>query len=64
MDSPENLPLYNYYSHLVYVIGRESIETVIVNGKILLEHREFKTIDIDKVKANAKNFTQEVKEIN
>ncbi|MGC9337409.1 MAG: amidohydrolase [Candidatus Cloacimonadia bacterium] len=62
MDRPENLPLYNYYSHLVYVIGRESVETVIVNGKILLEKKEFKTIDIDKVKANAKNFTQELQE--
>lgn len=62
MDRPENLPLYNFYSHLVYAIGSESVETVIVNGKILVEDREFKTIDIDKVKTNAKNFSQKLEE--
>ena len=61
LDDVKNIPLYNYYSHLVYVITRESVRTVIIDGKIIMENKEFKTIDIDKVKQNAYSFAKNIK---
>ncbi len=61
LDDITNIPVYNYYSHLVYVINRESVRTVIINGKIVMENKEFKTINIDRVKQTALSFAQKLK---
>ncbi|MBN1264921.1 MAG: amidohydrolase [Anaerolineales bacterium] len=42
---PHLTPLYNVYSHLVYAAGRGDIETVLINGRIVLEKGKFTTID-------------------
>lgn len=41
-------PQHNIISTLVYSAPSSSVHTVIVNGQILLENKEFKTIDIEK----------------
>ncbi|MCZ7573282.1 MAG: amidohydrolase [Ardenticatenaceae bacterium] len=48
-DRPEWLPLYNPIHNLVWSASGDSVDTVIVDGKILMEKRELKTIDEERV---------------
>ncbi|MCD6477958.1 MAG: amidohydrolase [Candidatus Aenigmarchaeota archaeon] len=38
---PHLTPLYNPVSHLVYACNGEDVDTVVVDGKILMRHRKF-----------------------
>ena len=49
-DAFHHYPRFNPYSELVYSTQASDVDTVIVNGKILMEHGELKTIDEEKVK--------------
>ncbi len=48
---PHLTPLYDETSHLVYAAKSTDVDTVIINGKIVMEAREVKTVNIDKVMA-------------
>jgi len=53
MSSPAWHPLNDRMSLLVYAASASDADTVIVNGKVLMENRELKTIDAEKVYAEA-----------
>jgi 5-methylthioadenosine/S-adenosylhomocysteine deaminase len=53
-NKPHLCPLYNEISHLVYAAKSADINTVIVNGKIVMENRQPTTIKIEKVLEMAK----------
>lgn len=55
MNSAEWLPCYNPVSLLVYSANSSSADTVIVDGKILMEKRELKTLDEEKIFAEFKS---------
>jgi len=42
---PHLTPLYNEYSHLVYAVAGADVETVIIDGKMVMENRRLLTID-------------------
>ncbi|MDH5450295.1 MAG: amidohydrolase [Candidatus Bathyarchaeota archaeon] len=46
---PHLYPLHNEVSHLVYSAEASDVETVLIKGKIVMENREIKTIDIHQV---------------
>ena len=45
MDKPHLTPLYDEYSHLVYTVGGADVETVLINGKLVMKNRRLLTID-------------------
>ena len=49
MSSAEWQPCYNPVSLLVYSANSSSVDTVIVDGKILMQGRELKTLDEEKI---------------
>jgi 5-methylthioadenosine/S-adenosylhomocysteine deaminase len=51
---PELTPLYDVYSHLVYVAKGGNVATVVVNGKVVVRNRHMETVDEKEVmnKAN------------
>ena len=49
LNKPHLCPLYNEASHLVYATKSADVETVIINGKIVMENRNLTTLNIDKV---------------
>ncbi len=49
LDRPNIQPLNDPIAALCYSAGGSEVETVMVGGKILMENREFTTIDRDKV---------------
>lgn len=46
---PHLRPLYNEISHLVYSAKPADVETVLINGKVVMEDRKITTIDVDRV---------------
>ena len=45
LNKPHLTPLYNEYSHLVYAASGADVDTVIINGKLVMENRKLLTID-------------------
>jgi len=48
-DKPHLCPLYNELSHLVYVAKASDVETVIINGEVVMENREVKTVNVPRL---------------
>jgi 5-methylthioadenosine/S-adenosylhomocysteine deaminase len=46
---PHLCPLFNEISHLVYSASASDVDTVLINGRIVMENREVTTIDVSKV---------------
>jgi len=53
VHSIHNLPLYDSYSMLAYSASGSDVLMTMVDGKVLYRNGEFKTIDIEKIKAEA-----------
>jgi 5-methylthioadenosine/S-adenosylhomocysteine deaminase len=45
LSKPHMKPLYNIYASIVYSAHGSDVDTVIVDGKILMENRQVKTLD-------------------
>ncbi|MEM2336887.1 MAG: amidohydrolase family protein, partial [Candidatus Bathyarchaeia archaeon] len=48
-EKPHLYPLYNEFSHLVYATKSADVETVIINGKIVMENRRPTTLNAEKI---------------
>lgn len=46
---PHLRPLFNEVSHLVYSARASDVDTVLINGKIVMENREVTTVDVHRV---------------
>ena len=53
LDSAHQTPVYNVYSHLVYATKASDVETVIINGRVVMQDRKVLTIDARAVRAKA-----------
>lgn len=49
LKKPHLCPLYNEESHLVYAAKASDVETVIINGKMVVENRKLTTLRMEKV---------------
>jgi len=49
LKKPHLRPLYNESSHLVYAAKASDVETVIINGRIVMESRKLTTLNVEKV---------------
>jgi 5-methylthioadenosine/S-adenosylhomocysteine deaminase len=45
LNEPHLTPLYNEYSHLVYAVNGADVDTVLINGKVVMRDRKLVTID-------------------
>ena len=49
LKKPHLCPIYNEASHLVYAAKASDVETVIINGRIVMENRKLTMLNIEKV---------------
>jgi 5-methylthioadenosine/S-adenosylhomocysteine deaminase len=59
-DSLNQIPLYNVYSDLVYATKASDVETVIINGRIVMRNRRLLTLDEGAIKQGARVFRDQV----
>ncbi len=62
LNKPHLTPLYNEYSHLVYAASGADVDTVIINGKVVMENRKLLTIDENEVMRKVREIAVGVKE--
>ena len=63
MQRPGLTPLYSVYSHLVYAVRGSDVDTVIVNGRIVVRDRRILTVDEEAVMEHARGFGDRVREV-
>jgi 5-methylthioadenosine/S-adenosylhomocysteine deaminase len=55
-DDVHHIPTFDVVSHLVYVTDEQDVETVIVDGKILMEERKMLTLDTETIAKEAREL--------
>lgn len=50
-NKPHLAPIYNLYSHLLYSVGRADVDTVVIDGKVVMRERELLTLNEEKILA-------------
>ncbi|MFH0987088.1 MAG: amidohydrolase [Candidatus Micrarchaeota archaeon] len=60
LRKPHLTPIYNAHSHMVYAANGSDVDTVIVNGKILMKSRKLKTIDEQALLEKAEKVAESV----
>lgn len=61
LNKPHLTPLYSEYSHLVYAASGADIDTVIINGKVVMENRSLLTIDETEVMQKVREIAVNIK---
>jgi 5-methylthioadenosine/S-adenosylhomocysteine deaminase len=59
-DSLNQIPLYNIYSDLVYATKAADVESVIINGRIVMRNRRLLTLDETAIKREARVFREKI----
>ena len=59
-DTLNQIPLYNVYSDLVYATKASDVESVIINGRIVMRERRLLTLDEPAVKNAARAFRDKI----
>jgi 5-methylthioadenosine/S-adenosylhomocysteine deaminase len=61
MNKPHLTPMYDEYSHLVYTVGGADVETVLINGKLVMKNRRLLTIDEEEAMRRVRAIALRVK---
>lgn len=61
MDSVHQTPLYNVYSQLVYATKASDVETVVINGRVVMQNRRVLTIDERSVRLKANEYRNRIR---
>jgi 5-methylthioadenosine/S-adenosylhomocysteine deaminase len=61
MNKPHLTPLYDEYSHLVYSVGGADVDTVLINGKVVMKDRRLLTIDEEEAMRRVRGIALRVK---
>ena len=59
-DTLNQIPLYNVYSDLVYATKASDVETVIINGRLVMRDRRLLTLNEDAVKTEARALRDKI----
>jgi 5-methylthioadenosine/S-adenosylhomocysteine deaminase len=59
-DALNQIPLYNVYSDLVYATKASDVQTVIINGRIVMRDRRLLTLNEAAIKQGARVFRERV----
>ena len=59
-DTLNQIPLYNVYSDLVYATKASDVETVIINGRLIMRNRRLLTLNETTVKNDARAFRDRI----
>jgi 5-methylthioadenosine/S-adenosylhomocysteine deaminase len=62
LKKPHLTPLYDVYSHIVYAAMASDVETVMVNGKVVVNRRRLVTADESEILYRAQKWCEKIKE--
>lgn len=56
LEAPHMVPMYDPYSHLVYAARASDVVTVVIEGQVVFDHGEWKTIDLPRVYSHVREL--------
>ncbi|MUI53239.1 amidohydrolase [Aliivibrio fischeri] len=59
-QSANMMPSYDPYATLVYQANPSNVDTTIVNGKVVMEQRQMKTIQLDDIRQSVEAFESDI----
>lgn len=59
-DAFNQIPLYNVYSDLVYATKASDVQTVIINGRVVMRNRHLLTLNEVEIKAAARVYREQI----
>jgi 5-methylthioadenosine/S-adenosylhomocysteine deaminase len=59
-DAPHATPMYNVYSQLVYALKSSDVDSVIINGRLIMDHRKMLTLDEPAILAHARSYAKQI----
>ena len=59
-DALNQIPLYNIYSDLVYATKASDVESVVINGRIVMRNRRLLTLNETAIKNDAAKFREKI----
>lgn len=60
-EQPHLTPMYNPISHLVYAAGGGDVTDTIVNGRVVMENRRLRSLDVEKVMDDVQRIADEIR---
>jgi cytosine/adenosine deaminase-related metal-dependent hydrolase len=60
LNTLNQTPLYNIYSDLVYATKASNVQTVIIEGRLIMRDRRLLTLNEDDIKARARTFREQI----
>jgi 5-methylthioadenosine/S-adenosylhomocysteine deaminase len=63
VSGPNALPLFDPISHVVYSARSDAVQTVVVEGKVLMERRRVRTLDTEAIRAQALRFGRKIRAV-
>jgi 5-methylthioadenosine/S-adenosylhomocysteine deaminase len=61
-NSAENIPSYDYYSTIIYSTNSSTVNTVIIDGRIIMLDKELKTINESNVFKQVRELKKQIKQ--
>ena len=61
MNKPHLTPLYDEYSHLAYAVSGSDVDTVLINGRIVMRNRSLTTLDEDAIMARVREIALKIR---
>jgi 5-methylthioadenosine/S-adenosylhomocysteine deaminase len=59
-DAPHAVPMFNLYSHVVYALKASDVETVVINGRIVMHGRRMLTLNEMQILIRAREYAAKV----
>ncbi|UNC91205.1 amidohydrolase [Candidatus Contubernalis alkaliaceticus] len=60
LTQPHALPLYNVYSHLVYSLKSSDVQTVIIDGSLVMENKKMLYIDEEQLNQKVQEVAEQI----
>jgi 5-methylthioadenosine/S-adenosylhomocysteine deaminase len=61
LRKPHLTPLYNEYSHIVYAVNGADVDTVLINGNVVMKNRKLLTIEENEIMEMVRNTSFKIK---
>ena len=61
VEGPHTAPMYDPYSHLVFAARAADVRHVVIRGRIVVRNRELQTLDLDRIEAQTREFSESVR---
>ena len=63
VDGPHTAPMYDPFSHLVFAARSSDVRHVMIRGQVVVRNHELQTMDRERIEAQAREFSENVRSI-